>query len=73
MYRAEIERKRQGLSQAEIARRTGLSNVTVNKVERGATPPYPKYKEAFAKALEWKGNPSDLFEEVAEDAADDVA
>ena len=59
----EQERKRQGLSQSEIARRTGLSNVTVNKVERGATPPYPKYREAIKQALGWNGDAAELFEE----------
>lgn len=60
----EQERKRQGLSQAAIARACGISDATINKVERKAIPAYPKYREAIKKALGWKGDAAELFVEV---------
>ena len=64
MYRAEIVMMQKGISQAEVARVTGIHPSAINRVLRGRMKPFPKYRRAFVYALGWEGDPSELFEIV---------
>ena len=44
-------RKAQGLTVAELARRTGLHPTTLFDLEAGRRFPYPKYRERLSEAL----------------------
>ena len=44
-----------GLTQTELAKRLGVTNVTVSRWERGEAIPKPKYNKAMAKLLKIKG------------------
>ncbi|KDA99143.1 helix-turn-helix transcriptional regulator [Lactobacillus gasseri] len=48
-----------GLTQAELAKRLGVTNVTVSRWERGEAVPKPKYIKAMAKLFNIKGQ--DIF------------
>lgn len=50
-------------TQAEIARKTGISEPTISKVVRGIEPPYPGWGRAIAEAVGWRGHWRELFEE----------
>lgn len=67
MKRLTVEREARGLSRAQLARKAGMSDITYCKVERGSRPPYPAYREAIARALDWPGDPMELFEEVRDE------
>lgn len=69
MLKAEQMRRDRGLTITALAIASGLSDAVVSKVMRGALPPWPKYRNALARALEWTGDPMELFEEVGEDKA----
>ncbi len=56
------ERQRLGISQAELARRAGLTPVLVNHLERGKIYPWPKYRKSISEAL--NTSEDKLFEEV---------
>ena len=70
MLQADKIRRERRFTVTALAIKTGLSDVVVSKVLRGALPPYPKYRDAIAAALEWTGDPLELFEEVAEEVED---
>jgi transcriptional regulator with XRE-family HTH domain len=59
-------RKEQFLSQAELARRAGVSKLTIQRLEAGAAAPYAKTVRQLAEALSMA--PGDLAHpsEVAE-------
>lgn len=62
MLRLTQERKRQGLSQAALARRTGIHPAAISQLETGTAHPWPGWKARLARAL---GVPGDeLFERV---------
>jgi transcriptional regulator with XRE-family HTH domain len=67
MLKAEQMRRDRGLTITALAIASGLSDVVVSKVMRGALPPWPKYRNALARALEWTGEPLELFEEIGDD------
>jgi transcriptional regulator with XRE-family HTH domain len=50
------------MSQAELARKTGLPPPLVNHLERGRLYPYPKYRRLISEALGMSER--ELFEEV---------
>jgi DNA-binding XRE family transcriptional regulator len=56
-----VERARQalGMSQRALARRTGVTQQTISKVETGAMCPHDRVKVRLARALE--AAPEDLF------------
>lgn len=62
--RVVVERQRNGLSQAELARRIGANQSSVCRIEKGKEPPYPLRAKRIADALGWKGDPMELFEDV---------
>lgn len=67
MLRVEVERKRQYISQAKLARLAGVNQTSMSRIERGKEPPYPNRAARIAAALGWNGDPKELFEEVNED------
>lgn len=71
MLRLTVERKKQGWSQAELARRTGLHPTTLSNLEAGRCYPWPKYKRLLAQVLHVKGDL--LFSEVPESEVDQGA
>lgn len=60
------ERLDRGLSMSALARVAGLHPSTVSQVEHGRLNPYPGQIEKLVTALDWKGNPDELFQEVGE-------
>ena len=65
MLKVEALMRDKGITQTDVARIGGVHRVTINRVLRGHIKPYPKYKRAFCKALEWTGNPEKLFEPIS--------
>lgn len=66
MIELEYERKRQGLSQREIMRRSGVDSALLSKAERWGLKLYPAQAERVAKAIGWTDDPAELFQEVSE-------
>ena len=64
MIRAEYEAREQGKTVTDIAIECGVSTSLVSRTIRGKAKPYPKLRDGIAKALEWDGNPAELFEEI---------
>lgn len=64
-------REERKLTQAELAKRTGINPVTVNNVENGKTQPHAKVKRAIEKALGKRINWLDLRNNV-ENTKDDT-
>ena len=54
------------MSQAELARRAGVNQTSMSRIERGLEPAYPRRGARIAEALEWKGAVTALFEEVGD-------
>jgi len=52
MNRIRETREKKGISQFELARRTGLHPSTISKVERGVWMPFPGWRRRIAEALE---------------------
>lgn len=67
MLRVELERKEQGISQAKLARLADVNAASMNRIEHGKEPAYPRRGKRIADALGWAGDPMELFEEVSED------
>lgn len=64
MNRIGVHLGRLGLSQSELARRTGMHPSTVSLIVRGRMVPYESQLARIASALAWKGEPTELLEEV---------
>lgn len=64
MLRLAAIRKSLGMSQAELARRTGIHPATISALEHGRIYPWPKYRRLISREL--KMSADKLFEEVAE-------
>lgn len=58
------KRKALGFSQAKLARLAEINQTTLCKLENGKETLYPAWGERIARALDWKGDPSELMEEV---------
>lgn len=65
MILLEKMRREQGKSQREIMRESGIDSAYISRAERQGMKLYPKQARAIAAVLGWKGNPEDLFKEVA--------
>ena len=71
MLRLEAERKRQGLSKAELARRAGLNVTTVNEACNAKRTPGSVQLHKLCKGLAWpKDKAHELLEDVGTDAGD---
>lgn len=64
MIRMELERRERGWSQCELSRRAGLTNSTINAMERGRANGYPSQLAKIAIALKWRSGPEKLLEQV---------
>lgn len=62
MLRLVLWRKR--MTQADLARRTGIDPASVSRIVRGVEPAYTRRGKRIADALGWEGDPAKLFEEV---------
>lgn len=67
MKRVVLERQKLGMSQAKLARAADVNQSCMSRIENGKEPPYPMRGKRIADALGWKGDPAELFEEVADD------
>lgn len=67
MIRLALELRRLGYSQSECARRAGVNQASLSRIMNGHEPAFPKRGKRIADAVDWKGNPAELFEEVDED------
>lgn len=66
--RVQVERERQGRSQAHVARAAALGATAYGLVEKNRYVPYPIQLQRIADALGWEGPPEDLLKEVDPDA-----
>lgn len=57
-------RKERGMSMSGLARDAQMHVSSISQIESGRLIPYPNQVSKIAKALEWKGDPQDLFVEV---------
>lgn len=58
-------RRERGMSKAELARAARMQAGVVAWVEDGRYIPYESQLQKLAAALEWKGEPIELLEEVS--------
>lgn len=58
-----VELARRGWSGAELARQTGINQSSISRIMCLKEKPYGR-AERIAKAIEWPGDPKELFEEV---------
>lgn len=66
MLRLTQERRRRGLTQAAVARMTGIHPAAISALESGTAHPWPGWKARLARALELPAE--ELFREVSDDA-----
>ena len=65
MKRIEFEMRKREMTQTALSAASGVSRVTINKIMRGREKPWPKWRDAIAKALDWPLERADeLFEEI---------
>lgn len=60
-------RKERGMSQAALARAAEINQSSMSRIENGIEPAYTRRGQRIAAVLGWKGDPAELFEEVADD------
>lgn len=63
-YRLTLERRRKGLSQAQLGRLANVHPTSISRIEAGIEPPFPQRSQRIADALGWTEPASKLFEEV---------
>lgn len=63
LYR-QMEEK--GVSGLKLAAKTGIAPADISRAKNGYLKLYPSQAERVARALGWKGDPAELFEEVIE-------
>lgn len=56
-------RKEQGLSMSALAREAEMHVSSISQIEGGRLMPYPGQVAKIAAALNWEGNPAELFQE----------
>lgn len=71
MKRLGLELKRLGISQSECARRACVNQTSLSRIMTGKEPAFPKRGKRIADAIGWEGDPDELFQEVAEDDANE--
>lgn len=64
MMKLTQERLSIGMSQAALARKAGINQTSLSRIEHGKEPAYPIRGEKIAAALGWSGDTADLFKEV---------
>lgn len=60
------ERKARKLSMSALAATAHMHVSSVSQIESGRLKPYPGQVRKICAALEWQGDPMDLFKEVEE-------
>ena len=60
----EYVMREQGITQSKLASQTGIARSTISRIFTGDLPPYPKYQQLFADALNWEDKPCRLFEKL---------
>ncbi len=55
------------MSQAQLSFAAKVNQSSLSKILNGKEPPYPNRAKRIADALNWEGDPMELFEEVDED------
>ena len=63
----ELQRRQVRLTQAALARQTGVHPLTVSQIESGRVRPSAGELERFAAALHFRGDPAYLAEEAPPD------
>lgn len=59
-------RQAKGCSQRQLWRLSGIDPHYLSAAERQGMRLYPKQAERIAEALDWKGDPMQLFEEIGD-------
>ena len=67
MNRLNKHLKERGISGAQLARVVGMNESTISKLRTGRLKPYPKQAARIAAALNYPGDPMELFEEVTDE------
>ena len=57
-------RKEKGWSGSRLAREAEMNQSSISQIENGRINPYPIQIEKIAKALNWQGDPQELFAET---------
>ena len=58
------EREAKKFNKSELARRAKMQGSIIGWIESGRFKPYDVQMKKIAKALDWKGDPADLFKET---------
>jgi transcriptional regulator with XRE-family HTH domain len=66
MLRIKKELEERHMSQSQLARMADVNQVNLNRIVNGKEPAYPNRGKRIAAALDWQGDPNELFEEVNE-------
>lgn len=66
MTRLQLELLKRGVSQRELAERTGVNEASLSRICNGKEPAYPRRGKRIAEALGWAGDPQELFKGVDE-------
>ena len=69
MLRIQQELERLRLSQAKLSRMADVNQVSMSRIVNGLEPAYPNRAKRIADAIDWEGDPADLFKEVSDDDA----
>lgn len=72
MKRLEFLRRDKEFSQRELGKRAGVNASYICNAERRGMELYPSQAKRLADALGWRGEPSELFEEVKVDEPSNV-
>ena len=64
MLRIKYELDKMGLRQVDLATKTGLKPQAVSRICNGQEPPWPNRAKRIADALNWTGDPAELFEPI---------
>ena len=59
--------KERGISGAQLARMAQVGEADISKFRSGRNKPYPKQAARIAAALNYPGDPMELFEEVTDE------
>jgi ribosome-binding protein aMBF1 (putative translation factor) len=62
----KVEREMRGLSKSALSIKAGINYAVICQIENGSRKPYPKAAREVAEALDWQGDPMELFEESGE-------
>lgn len=71
MLLAEFILRDQNKRVKDVARRIGVTPSLVSRMVLGRSRCYPKLQRDIAEALEWRGDPADLFRPVEVKLTDD--